>query len=169
MKRLFIIIILFLTLGLYSPAYAARIFPCAAGTQGETTGTLDNLASGSPDNLADGDMAAVFILTGTTPEISWYVYDADSVVAEDDPNTVRPKDFSDPSEPGVWLLANGLAKSLTIPKVSGSAGRFCHRSARYAPGGLHISRDYGPGSYNCRYARHHFQIRGLEMMRPKIQ
>lgn len=114
MKRLIIFVLIVFMLFATS-VQAAKIWP-ASGLTGGATGDLDDYLVA---NLTEGDSAFVFIISGTSTYVYWYLYDASGTDAEDSPNVIRPDDYS---TQGNWRLAKITSSSLEIAKASGVAG-----------------------------------------------
>lgn len=88
------------------------IYSCSALTGG-AQGALDSLdqtgdgdsdiTDGTPNryDLIEGDAALVGIISGTTVNYYFYIYDADGTDAENSPIVIRPDDYS---TSGVWRL-----------------------------------------------------------------
>jgi len=114
MKRI-IILILGILIIFVSSAQAQSIWP-ATGLTGGATGDLDDYAVAT---LADGDGGYVFVISGTTTYMYWYVFDADGTDAEITPSVIRPDDYS---TQGNWRLAKLTSSSFEFSKESGIAG-----------------------------------------------
>lgn len=85
------------------------------GRDGEATGDLDSIditGAGSPNayDLIDGDSAMVVEISGTSGDVYFYVFDADGTDANDDPEVIRPNDYS---SGGVWRLVEFHANGFT--------------------------------------------------------
>lgn len=113
MKKLFLVLVFMLLFAV--SAMAASIWP-ATGLIGGATGDLDDYAVAT---LSDGDGGYVFIISGTTVTMYWFLFDADGTDAEDSPNVIRPDDYS---TQGNWRLAKINTKSLIVQKESSTAG-----------------------------------------------
>jgi hypothetical protein len=118
-----VLLSMFLILCLAFPVYAANQYGCTALT-GEGAGALDALditgvSSPNVDNLAEGDIAKVDTISGTTVNHYVYIFDADGTSAESVPDVIRPQDYV-ANGPGVWRLS--LSNSDVIVDLGDDGG-----------------------------------------------
>lgn len=126
MKKLFLIFLLFL---LPAISFAANEYGCTSLTGGGA-GALDAIditgaSSPNADNLADGDVAEVQTISGTTTTSYYYVYDADGTAAESSPTVIRPDDYA---SAGNWILTKLEINGVQL-RADGDFGDFDITSA----------------------------------------
>lgn len=115
MKKLFLV--LFLVLAFPFVAFSAVNKYGCTGLTGGTAGTLDALditgaSTPNADNLADGDIAFVYTISGSITIVYPYIFDADGTDAEDSPSVIRPDDYA---TAGVWRLSTLYSSDVTTP------------------------------------------------------
>lgn len=99
------VLLLFASTAFGAARGAQSAYLCSALTGGGA-GSLDSLditGASTPNqyDLADGDVAEGRLISGTTTTVYTYIFDADGTDAEDDPDIIRPDDYS---TAGVWRL-----------------------------------------------------------------